>query len=192
MQTFLPYPFFVECASVLDKKRCWKQVVEAKQILCVLRAESIPEEWKESKDYINQKNLNHPAVQMWKGKEQFLKDYYNIFLHYCKYVHKINTKMSYLLIGTVLTRYVDKDNKLVLDSGVCFYNASNHISRKTRDNNRIVAPWWLNNKNFHRAQRARLIEKNKDFYLPLFPKDQNFNGGKYLWPDNKTKTFRII
>ena len=33
MQTFLPYENFLESAKVLDKKRCWKQVVEANQII---------------------------------------------------------------------------------------------------------------------------------------------------------------
>ena len=35
MQTFLPYPDFQRSAAVLDKKRCWKQVVETKQIINV-------------------------------------------------------------------------------------------------------------------------------------------------------------
>lgn len=30
MQTFLPFPDFLESAKALDKKRCWKQVVEAR------------------------------------------------------------------------------------------------------------------------------------------------------------------
>ena len=53
-------------------------------------------------------------------------------------------------------------------------------------------PWYIGNADFHRAMRARLIEKNEEFYLPKFPDDKNFNKGKYFWPDNKTKTFRII
>jgi chromosome condensin MukBEF complex kleisin-like MukF subunit len=53
-------------------------------------------------------------------------------------------------------------------------------------------PWWIGDKNFHRAMRARLIEKNKEFYLPKFPNDEGFNNGKYFWPINETKTFRII
>ena len=53
-------------------------------------------------------------------------------------------------------------------------------------------PWWLGDEAFHRAMRARLIEKNKDFYLPQFPEDEGFNGGKYFWPVNESKTFKII
>jgi hypothetical protein len=53
-------------------------------------------------------------------------------------------------------------------------------------------PFWWGNKDFHRAMRSRLIEKNAEFYLPLFPDDQGFNGGKYFWPVMETKTFKII
>lgn len=53
-------------------------------------------------------------------------------------------------------------------------------------------PWWLGNEDFHRAMRGRLIDKLPEFYLPKFPNDQGFNNGKYLWPVNETKTFRII
>ncbi len=53
-------------------------------------------------------------------------------------------------------------------------------------------PWWLGNEDFHRAMRSRLIQKNKEFYLPKFPNDEGFNDSKYMWPVNESKTFRII
>ena len=53
-------------------------------------------------------------------------------------------------------------------------------------------PWYIGDVNFHRAMRARLIAKDKEFYLPKFPGDEGFNNGKYFWPVNETKTFRII
>jgi len=53
-------------------------------------------------------------------------------------------------------------------------------------------PWYLGDENFHRAMRARLIEKNKDFYLSKFPSDEGFNDGKYFWPVMESKTFKII
>lgn len=59
-------------------------------------------------------------------------------------------------------------------------------------NENVLMPWWLGNENFHRAMRSRLIEKDKDFYLPKFPDDEGFNDGKYFWPINETKTFKII
>jgi hypothetical protein len=54
-------------------------------------------------------------------------------------------------------------------------------------------PWFIGNQDFHRAMRARLIEKNEEFYLPIFTKiDKGFNDGKYFWPVNETQTFRVI
>lgn len=59
----------------------------------------------------------------------------------------------------------------------------------THDN---IDPWFIGNEDFHRAMRARLIEKDEEYYLPKFPNDKKFNDGKYFWPVNETKTFRII
>jgi hypothetical protein len=147
MQTFLPYEEFYTSAIVLDKKRCWKQVVETVQILDVLEDKKVG--W-----------VNHPAVQMWVGYNDALKCYFNDFLKICKEKHNINTKYKklYIRIPLYLMDY----------------------------------PWWLGNEDFHRAMRARLIEKKPDFYKPLWPEDEGFNGGKYLWPNNETKTFKII
>jgi len=149
MITFLPYSDFSKSASVLDKKRCWKQVIEARQIIDVLEGKTLA--WK-----------NHPAVKMWIGHTDLLKCYYNIFLYESKNVRKINTTLVYN------PRYFSP-----------FIN-----------NTKL--PFWLGNENFHRSHRARLIEKNRDLYLPLFPKDEGFNGGKYLWPVIEEQTFRII
>lgn len=87
MQTFLPVPNFTESALILDKKRCWKQVVEAKQILRCLYGQT--DGWK-----------NHPAVKMWKSYENSLCKYYNEFLIYCLEYHKINTSMCLIEIVT--------------------------------------------------------------------------------------------
>lgn len=62
MQTFSPYPSFIETAHVLDNKRLGKQRVECLQILKSL---TIPEYgWK-----------HHPIVRMWKGHEIALCHY---------------------------------------------------------------------------------------------------------------------
>src|ERR1700712_4272615 len=54
VQTFLPYPDFVDALAVLDSPRLGKQRVETLQIL---RALVFPEYgWR-----------NHPAVRMWPG-----------------------------------------------------------------------------------------------------------------------------
>jgi len=145
MQTFLPYPNFRKSALALDKKRCWKQVVEAHQIIDILEGRT--EAWK-----------NHPAVHMWQGSVYSLKIYFNDFLEVCITKHHINTKYEF---------FTNKDE--------------------------VDIPWWLGDENFHRAMRARLIVKDRSFYLPRFPEDEGFNEGKYLWPVmDGTYTFKII
>jgi len=83
MQTFVPFADFKKSAAVLDKKRCWKQVVEAKSMIALLENEQIVSRWR-----------NHTAVRQWKGYVNALKEYFNVFLHHCKEVHCINTKMQ--------------------------------------------------------------------------------------------------
>ena len=156
MQTFLPYADFAQSAKVLDKKRCWKQVIEAKQIIEILEGKST--KWK-----------NHPAIKMWEGSLPELKFYFNAFLISATGNYKINTKLEPFL------------NLKEFYPRVTIYNSV-----------KLKLPWWLGNEDFHRAMRARLIEKDREFYLPLFPKDEGFNDGKYFWPVMETKTFRII
>jgi hypothetical protein len=67
VQTFLPYPSFVESARVLDNKRLGKQRVEAMQILNALHRESGG--W-----------VNHPAVKMWRGHEEALRLYHDTMI----------------------------------------------------------------------------------------------------------------
>lgn len=56
-----------------------------------------------------------------------------------------------------------------------------------------IKPWWFGDESFHRAMRARLIEKLPEFYLDKFgEQDKGFNDSKYFWPVNESKTFRII
>lgn len=63
MQTFLPYPDFIDSAKVLDNKRLGKQRVECLQIL---RASADPTYgWQ-----------NHPAVKMWRGHGRWLHHHY--------------------------------------------------------------------------------------------------------------------
>lgn len=62
MQTFLPFPGFLESAAALDPRRLGKQRVEALQ---VLRGLTVPGYgWR-----------RHPAVRMWTGYEEALVRY---------------------------------------------------------------------------------------------------------------------
>jgi hypothetical protein len=63
MQTFLPYIYPQQSASVLDNKRLGKQRVEAIQIANTLLGFS--KGWS-----------HHPAVKMWKGYESYLVQVY--------------------------------------------------------------------------------------------------------------------
>lgn len=96
MQTFLPFPDFKQSALSIDKKRCWKQVVEAKQLLCSLNAKNLPIDWTETNSFKRKTYQNHPAAKMWVGSEELLKEYYNAFLKVSLDVHKINTSMPFL------------------------------------------------------------------------------------------------
>jgi len=62
MQTFMPYPNYIESAKCLDYKRLGKQRVECLQIL-----QTIIEKRKAWS--------NHPAVNMWRGFEYELSIY---------------------------------------------------------------------------------------------------------------------
>ena len=73
----MPYDDFHKSADCLDKKRCFKQVLETSQILNTLQGRS--EGWK-----------NHPAVKMWRGHETALVCYYNVFWTVCKEKWKVN------------------------------------------------------------------------------------------------------
>ena len=67
MQTFLPYPCFIESFACLDYRRLGKQRVEAKQILVALGV-SVGDH----KGNLLSKWRNHPAVKMWRGHEACL------------------------------------------------------------------------------------------------------------------------
>jgi hypothetical protein len=68
VQTFLPFPDYVQTALCLDRQRLGKQRVEVVQILNALhdvrKDENKPPGW-----------VNHPATKMWRGFEVHLCEY---------------------------------------------------------------------------------------------------------------------
>jgi hypothetical protein len=66
MQTFLPYPDFMQSVRVLDYKRLGKQRVETFQVLNILLNRTTTKGWR-----------NHPVTRMWSGYEEALKLYQN-------------------------------------------------------------------------------------------------------------------
>lgn len=92
MNVFLPYPDYFESIKVLDKKRCWKQVVEAKQLIdAILGKGSIS--WRK-----------HPACKMFMKNVNSLIKYHNICLDYCIKKHNIKVVKSKFIpyvVGTL-------------------------------------------------------------------------------------------
>jgi len=83
VQTFLPYPDFLETAKCLDWQRLGKQRSEGKQILNCLY-------YRKNNDlYMIDKNgrkrrrgwIDHVAVKMWIGYEEALKSYINAIIY---------------------------------------------------------------------------------------------------------------
>ena len=66
MQTFLPYPDFIQSVRVLDYRRLGKQRVETFQVLNILLERTESKGWR-----------NHPVTRMWTGYEEALKLYQN-------------------------------------------------------------------------------------------------------------------
>ena len=78
MQTFLPVKSFVKSAEFLDDKRLGKQRIEAAQILEILLKISILPSRLQSAvpfDPTFHRWHHHPAVLMWSGHEEWLKNY---------------------------------------------------------------------------------------------------------------------
>jgi hypothetical protein len=96
MQTFLPYKSFKKTAQVLDDKRLFKQVVEARQLINLITTGKT----KSGRKYRG--FTNHPARYMWEGHANALKEYANEMLLEVKRRGKVNTKMRPLKVGKVI------------------------------------------------------------------------------------------
>jgi len=166
MQTFLPYQDYERCARVLDHLRLGKQRVEAKQILlALLQGDEVakpvvsgsgPIVWGKIPDPLPRDLrlaatpwLNHPAVKMWRGYECSLARY---GMAMCA---------EWLRRGfeeNLFDFFSDKADKLWPGQG---------------EPNK---PAWLNEA-FCSNHRARLLDKNPEFY------------GKFGWTEEPTKTY---
>lgn len=73
MQTFMPFPSLVLSANVLDRLRCFKQVIESRQILAGLGV-SIK---KIDGTFYKPSHKNHPVYKLWRGFEDTLKCYHD-------------------------------------------------------------------------------------------------------------------
>lgn len=91
MQIFIPYEDFYDIANCLDKKRLFKQVVEARQILAT-NGVKVP---KVSGGYCKPTHVNHPINPMWRDYTDALCIYHDILLEKCIDLG-FNTTMGYL------------------------------------------------------------------------------------------------
>jgi len=96
MQTFLPYANFRKSARCLDRVRCFKQVVECRQILATagVRLKKKDGTWTKST------HPHHPIHKIWQGYIEALKFYHNCFLDQ-SLKNGYNTKIRHLRVGPV-------------------------------------------------------------------------------------------
>ncbi len=174
MQVFLPEPNFVKSISCLDKKRCWKQLIECDQILqilanlknplCVCGHKKSDHDTTDGGcfyDYncdckqFTAKAIawaNHPAVKQWIGHDSWLREYRNVCWQYCIDVWGIKTKK----------RYSESENF---------------------DDINDPKPWWLGIQKYHDSHKSKLLQKNPEWY-------GQFNWEvaldlPYWWPTNE-------
>jgi hypothetical protein len=126
MQTFLPEADFAKTAKHLDRKRLIKQSVENLQVLKSLAG------------YYNETGawVNHPAVKMWEGHEDWL------FLYNEAIVKEIIMR-GYKNSTRETFDEIYQENFLMLESN---------------------EPWWLGDERLHYSHKGRLYEKDPDKY----------------------------
>ena len=95
MQTFLPHKNFQKTAEVLDNRRLFKQLVEARQLINLITTGKT----KSGRKYRG--FTNHPARFMWQGCSDALKSYANEILAEVKKRGKVKTKMRPLRVGKI-------------------------------------------------------------------------------------------
>jgi len=126
MQTFLPHKDFSETAKHLDRKRLIKQSVENLQVL------------KSLSGYYDRTGawVNHPAVKMWRGHEDWL------FLY------------NEAIVREIILRGYKNSTRETFDS---IYQ-ENFIALESE------SPWWLGNESLHYSHKGRLYEKDQESY----------------------------
>lgn len=126
MQTFLPEADFAKTAKHLDRKRLIKQSVENLQVL-----KSLAGYYSKSGAWVN-----HPAVKMWEGHEDWL------FLY------------NEAIIKEILMRGYKNSTRETFDQ---IYQ-DNFIMLESNE------PWWLGDEKLHYSHKGRLYEKDPDKY----------------------------
>ncbi len=141
MQTFLPYPDFLESARALDDKRLGKQRSETLQVLRGLTKPGYG--WR-----------HHPAVKMWHGFEEALVRYgLDVCATWQERGHA-DTVAATLVANYAAARGQSPDEVTI---------------RTQKQLERICAvPPWLGDETFHLSHRSSLLSKDPDHYGPIF------------------------
>jgi hypothetical protein len=160
---FVTSPNLLECAKYLDKKRVWKQAVEARQIIDAIDNPG-SSKWE-----------NHPCAKSWKNHSDALKVYYNYILRECLF-RGINTTMQLYDI--------DENEYSVIPT----YFEGNKTTLYFPTTNKTFPPFfsWYP---FIMSHRAALIRKNPDYYYTIFytPEIEPYLSKGYIWPCNLPK-----
>lgn len=161
MQTFLPYPDFVESVRVLDYRRLGKQRVEVLQILKTLHKG--PQTCTECGDtfsygccggYGLPKTTpwwNHPAVKMWRGFTSSLAEY-----------------------GIIICK--EWINRGYQDT--CLEKIALHMGFREP-----MKPIWFGEEDFHLSHRSNLLRKFPAHYRQFWPND--LDNLPYVWPTKR-------
>jgi hypothetical protein len=173
MQTFLPYPDFIQSAKCLDYKRLGKQRVESKQILDILNGDSKSNAWK-----------NHPAVLMWKGYEHELQVYHDIMI--CEWIYR-GYKNNMKLFNEAICDYYESYHKDKLF--INYYTECDQRIDEYRQKRRFPLdtfhyriPKWITNE-FCSYHRATLLYKNPEWYSQFgWTEEPKY---EYLWSTKK-------
>lgn len=201
MQTFLPYPNFVESAKCLDDKRLGKQRVECLQILNVLQMGpyqkklTVPQngpygiwescfitEYEKATARVNPQHpfgfiyrrtpwYNHPAVQMWKGFEYRLTCYGIIICEEWK---------ERGFADTCFNKILDHQHRLYHKIKARYKIAAiDTISEQYKP-----YPTWFGNPEFHASHRSNLLRKSPEHYSQFgWTESHNL---PYIWPTKLT------
>lgn len=169
MQTFLPYPDFVQSLTSLDYRRLGKQRVEAFQIINII--EKIKENPEQKIAW-----MNHPARFMWDKHLDALKCYYNLsVLIWLSRGYNNSMKLMDLKLPQMSDRFTQMSEVRLSLSDI-----SGGVEMMSAAERFIAKPAFIGDECFHRSHQSNLIRKQPEFYGPLFPGVPD--DLPYIWP----------
>lgn len=154
MQTFVPFASFVKSASVLDNKRLNKQLLEGRQIYGILFSGKRKGAW-----------VNHPAVLMWRNRENALHSYLKAIKLECDH-RGISTTKNWGVITEM------------------------HESNWDRGGNVLMPEWW-GDERIHQSHRNNLYVKDSEHYAEFAQDDRIAccDRCNYWWPTHRLESY---